>query len=90
MDYARREEMAMIAITRGHDRGDGGKDFQGWAMLTVNDAASDGRTVQASPIESNRFHADIVLNLPEDGDRRDMQKRHSVDLAARASWVDPP
>jgi len=90
MDHADREHMAKIAVTRGQGRSDGGKDFHGWAMLTVSDAEANGRTVEASPIESNPFHADICLNLPGEGNRRDIQKRHSVDLAARASWEDPP
>ena len=90
MDHADREHMATIAITRGKGRGDGGKDFHGWAILTVSDAGANGRTVEASPVESNPFHADICLNLPSEGNRRDIQKRHSVDLAARASWEDPP
>ena len=90
MDHADREHMATIAIAIGKGRGDGGKDFHGWAILTVNNAAANGRTVQASPIDSNPFHADICLNLPDDGDRREIQKEHSVDLAAHASWEYPP
>ena len=90
MDHAQRDEMAKIAIARGRDRADGGKDFQGWAILTVDDAAANGRTVQASGTELNSFHADICLNLPDDEKRRDLQKEHSVALAARASWEDAP
>ena len=90
MDHAEREHMARIATARAKERTDDGKTFYGWAMLTVGDAANDGRTVEASPIESNPFHADICLNLPDEGNRRDLQKRHSVDLAARAFWEDPP
>ena len=90
MDHVERKDMATIAIERGRSREEGGKVFQGWAILTVNDAEAEGRSVQETPIDSNPFHADIWLNLPDDGDRRDMQKKHSVDLAARASWEDPP
>ena len=90
MDHAQRDEMARIAIARGRDRPDGGKDFQGWAILAVEDAAANGRTVRESGTEFNPFHADIFLNLPHDEDRRDIQKRHSLELAARAFWEDPP
>lgn len=90
MDHAKRNDMATIATERGKGREEGGKVFQGWAILTVNDAEAAGRSVQESPIELNPFHADSWLNLPDETDRRDMQKKHSVDLAARASREDPP
>ena len=90
MDHAERTTLATIATERGKGREEGAKIFQGWAVLTVNDAAAEGRSVQESPIDLNPFHADIRLNLPDEGDRRDIQKKHSVDLAARASWEDPP
>ena len=90
MDHAERKTLATIATERGKGREEGAKTFQGWAILTVNDAEAEGRSVQESPIDSNPFHADIRLNLPDEGDRRDIQKKHSVDLAARASWEDPP
>ena len=88
MDHAERRTLATIATERGKRREEGAKTLQGWAILTVSDA--EGRSVQESPIDSNPFHADIRLNLPDEGDRRDIQKKHSVDLAARASWEDPP
>ena len=89
MDHAERSEMARLAIIRGRGRGNGGKDLQGWALLSVLDAATNGRTVAPSPLPENPYHADICLNLPDDGTRRDVQKQHSVDLAVRAFWEDP-
>ena len=82
--------MATVAIKRGHERSDGPKEFRGWAILNVNDASANGRTVVPSPLEENPYHADICLNLPDDDERRERQKEHSVDLAARASWEEPP
>ena len=82
--------MANIAIQRGHERHDGPKEFRGWAILTVNDASANGRSVVPSPLEENRYHADICLNLPDDDNRREEQKEHSVDLAVRAWWEEPP
>ena len=90
MDHATRDEMASLARARGRGQGPAGKKFHGWAIITVGDAASNGRTVEATPVESNPYHADICLNLPEDFDRRERQKQHSVDLAAHAAWEEPP
>ena len=83
MDHAKRAEMVELAAARGLERG---KEFYGWAILTVAHAATNGRTVEATPLLSNPYHADICLNLPDDGDRREWQKQHSVDLAAHAVW----
>ena len=90
MDPAERKEMAKLATIRGQGRGNGGKGFQGWAILGVSSAATNGRTVEATALEDNPYHADICLNLPDNGERRESQKEHSVDLAVRASWEDPP
>ncbi len=83
MDHATRAEMVELAVARGLERD---REFYGWAILTVADAETNGRTVEATPLESNPYHADICLNLPDDGDRREWQKQHSVELAARAVW----
>ncbi len=90
MDHAERREMANLATIRGQGRGNGSKDLRGWALLSVNHAAANGRTVVASPLPDNPYHADICLNLPESGERRERQKEYSVDLAARAYWENPP
>ena len=82
--------MANIAIKRGHERSGGPTEFRGWAILTVKDASANGRSVAPSPLEGNQYHADICLNLPDDDDRRENQKEHSVDLAARAWWEELP
>ncbi len=90
MDHASRNEMAAIAIERGQGRGKEGAEFYGWAILQVREARGNGRTVEASPLESNRYHADIHLNLSNDAERRDEQKRHALELAVRASWEEVP
>ena len=58
--------MAGIAVKRGHERSDGPKEFQGWAVLTVSDASENGRSVQESPLDDNLYHADICMTLPDD------------------------
>ena len=90
MDHAERREMATLATIRGQGLGNSGRDFRGWALLRVSDAATNGRTVEESALEDNPYHADICLNLPDNSERREKQKEHSVYLAARASWEDPP
>ena len=57
MDHAERKELARLATIRGQGRGNGGRDFQGWAILRVGDEATNGRTVEASPLEDNPYHA---------------------------------
>ena len=90
MDFATRKDMATLAVARGQARDPAGKAFYGWAILTAGDAASNGRTTEATPVVSNPYHADICLNLASGSDRRELQKQHSVDLAARARWEPAP
>ena len=90
MDHASRNEMAAIAAERGQGRGKEGAEFHGWAILSVKQARGNERTVQASPLESNPYHADIHLNLSNDAERRDEQKRHALELAVQASWEEAP
>ena len=70
-----------IAAGRGSAR-----MFYGWAVLKVVDASANGRTVRASPLANNPYHTDIDLNIRADLERRDAQKQHADDLAARAHW----
>ena len=90
MDFATRQDMAILAVARGQGREPDGKTFYGWAILTADKAASNGRTAEATPVESNPYHADLCLNLPDHSDRRELQKQHSVELAAHAKWEEAP
>lgn len=94
MDHADRTRMARIAVRRGHERSDGPKEFQGWAVLTVGDACGDGRSVTESPLDDNPYHADICMNLScgdkHRDERRMMQKQHSLELALKAVWEEAP
>ena len=90
LDLAPEKELADLAALRGKERNPP-RPFQGWAVLTVSDAAANGRTVEATPTETNPYHADIHLNLPPDAlDRRRLQKLHAVELAAHARWRNAP
>ena len=87
MNHAPLPVLADLSKERGRSRE---KDFYGWATLTVSDAASNGRTVEATPTDVNIHHADIVLHLSDDNERRDQQKQHANELAALAQWRDVP
>ena len=63
-----------------------GANFYGWAVVTVENASRDKRTVRATPMLQNPYHADIELNVSDSDERRDEQKKHSVALANHASW----
>ena len=95
MDYESDETMASLADIRGKGRG---ATFYGWATLSADDAARAGdaefrRTVEASPLPENPYHANIVMTIPADlakKERRDIQKQHAVALAACAKWRPRP
>ena len=65
------------------------RHFWGWAVLPVHRAATEGRTVEATPREDNPYHVDIVLNLREE-ETREQQRFHAVDLAERSTWREAP
>lgn len=63
------------------------RQFYGWAVVTNEDAARNGRRVAASPIGDNPYHADILLPGIAAEDREE-QKRHAQELADVARWHD--
>ncbi len=60
------------------------KKFYGWAKLTALEACRSGRTVQASPVKANPFHADIIL--PE-GIEKEERVTHAKELASNSEWA---
>lgn len=89
MDHVSRTVLAELSKERGQNRNPP-KNFYGWAIMKVSDAASNGRTVQATPGDINLYHADIFLNLPDDKERRDKQKQHANELATLSEWQSAP
>ena len=90
MGYVSNSVLAELARGRGQDRHPP-RNFHGWVIIEVSDAASRGRTVQATPTATNPYHADIFLNLSaDDKERRDKQIQHANDMAAHARWEDAP
>ena len=89
MDKASVFDLAAIAISRGQSRNPA-RNFYGWGVLTIIDAAHNGRSLKFTPIESNPYHAEICLNLPADCNRKELQMVHALELAAHAKWKDAP
>ena len=92
MDYAPVETMASLANARGEERR---TTFYGWATLIAGAARSGDaeyrRTVEASPLPENPYHANIVMAvLGADVERRDIQKQHALALAKCAKWLPRP
>ena len=88
LDHATPEVMAALASRRAHNR-QPPRNFHGWAVLPVSTAKTNGRTVAASPLNGNPFHADIHLNI-EDAEVRDAQKAHALELASGSQWLEAP
>ena len=92
MDRAPLRVLVELAVSRAQGRTPP-KDFQGWAVVSAEQAASEGRTVRATPLPDNPHHADIFLNIPDgipDIERRRRQKLHAQRLAIHATWREAP
>lgn len=83
LDYAPDTVMAEITDRQAEQRK---RNFYGWAVVSVEDASRDNRSVRAAPLLDNLYHAEIELHLGEEQDRRDMQKEHANALSAVATW----
>ena len=88
MDHATLHDMAVLGRARARNRTPP-RQLRGWAIIAVRDAASNGRTVEATPRADNLYHADIFLNVAG-GELRDRQKQHATELAARSRWLGLP
>ena len=88
MDHAAAEQLAEWSREQGRGRKPP-RQFHGWAVVKVRDAAANGRTVEATPTPRNRFHADIRLNVTGE-ERRRQQKAHAVELAHKSRWEEAP
>ena len=88
LGHAPAQEMAALATKRAEQRGPN-RTFYGWAVITVRNASSSGRSVKATPRPDNRFHADICLDAPAT-ELRDHQKAQALDLARLSHWREAP
>ena len=90
MAHAMIDELAAWSRERVRSRGPS-RQFYGWAVLKVRDAARSGRTVEATPTPQNRCRADIFLNVTATGEeRKHQQKEHALQLAERSRWRRAP
>ena len=87
LDHAPDQDLAAISDRNAVARR---LQFFGWAVVTVSEASRNGRYVRESAQLDNPFHADIHLNIVEAQERRDAEKAHANDLAARAIWRPRP
>lgn len=71
-----------------HDHPESPRNFYGWARVTQEQAGDGDRKVEASPLPSNKYHADIALPSIAATDPEEV-KRHATELAANAIWRDP-
>ena len=88
MDHAPIDELAEWSRERARNRKPP-RQFYGWAVLKVQNAARSGRTVEATPTQQNRCHADIHLNVTGE-ERRRQQRDHAVELADKSRWREAP
>ena len=88
IDHAPLHEVAALGQERARNRTPP-RQLRGWAVIAAGIAASNGRTVAATPQLDNIYHADIFLNIAGD-EVRDQQKEHATELAARSRWLDLP
>ena len=86
LDHAELAGAVAIANENADARG---ATFYGWAVVSAQRAAANGRWVRASPKPDNPHHADIVLpDLAREA--RDEQIRHAQELARSSSWRERP
>ena len=90
LDLMSEEEAINIArmVAEGRGRDGPRRSFYGWAVLVAENACRSGRCVRASPIEDNRYHADITLpTLAGEDDEEHI--RHAQELADDSHWREP-
>lgn len=66
-----------------------GRNFYGWAVLSVEHAEQEGRMVLATPQKDNPWHADIRLPVEAKENIR-IRRRHATRLAANVQWRSRP
>ncbi len=65
-----------------------GKKFRGWYTMMASDVGEVGCRIYRTPLDSNPYHADIVLPVPLDAeDGKDVVREFAIDLAYRATFV---
>jgi hypothetical protein len=83
LDEAPQKKLVSIARRAAKARK---RSFYGWAELVVLSVRENGRSVIASPLPDNPYHADIVLP-PDSVECRRKQMEHAQNLADNSKWL---
>lgn len=75
-------EVSAIAVRDDNARS---RNFYGWAVVSQDVASRNGRRIEPTPQECNKYHADIVLPIAAVSDKK-LREGHATELAARARW----
>ncbi len=85
MAMAPKDKLAEIGVTNAELSG---KSFWGWYILSTEDIMIAGCTTIATPLDSNPYHADIIIPVSlDDDDRRHAITEYARQLAYRAQFV---
>ncbi|WP_424947011.1 hypothetical protein [Candidatus Spongiihabitans sp.] len=86
LDIASNEMLTKIGDAMAKNRG-AGRSFYGWAEVSVANASENGREVHYTPQPGNKWHADIVLPVIVQADKkaREQHAKQLVDMAISRS-----
>ena len=79
LNFASDEDLTKIGDAMAIQRGTG-RSFYGWAEVSVAKASENGREVHYTPQSGNQWHADIVLPVIVQADKK-ARERHAHQLA---------
>ncbi len=82
LGFTSNEMLTNIGDAMAKNRG-AGRSFYGWAEVSVVNASENGREVHYTPQPGNKWHADIVLPVIINADKR-KREQHFGQLARAA------
>ena len=86
LNFASDEDLTKIGDAMATQRGPG-RSFYGWAEVSVAKASENGREVHYTPQSRNKWHADIVLPVIVQADKK--KREYHAGKLARASIPRP-
>ena len=86
LNFASDERLTKIGNAMAIQRGPG-RSFYGWAEVSVAKASENGREVHYTPQSGNQWHADIVLPVIVQADKK--KREYHAGKLARASIPRP-
>ena len=79
LNFTSDADLTKIGDAMATQRGPG-RSFYGWAEVSVAKASENGRQVRYTPKSENKWHADIVLPVIVEADKK-ARERHASQLA---------